>query len=313
MNSQLLPRYAQWREQYNAHRYAEHLNQADLNRRIRDIVMNMLHLTTEAQIDLGPITVEGAIWIEKWTHMLQEMRLRYGPYPAGFTRDIFHSEPFPNLASELAKKAAARIASLGLTHREVLVKYGKAQHMRHLYDAGLLRIQPADFFSQVEQNVALKDDELNRIVSLQLSRREIVKVVKNPDAVPENIPPLCQVTIKSPSNYWLYCLSRSVEARLFIDFNADSCVIIRKPKQFAILLDQATHDLGGAMHHGSVSYMDPLLPELNTYLVPFMKHFRFAYQDEYRFFWLPRLGAPKLTQLNIEIGSLGDIADLILL
>jgi hypothetical protein len=56
-------------------------------------------LTPDAKISLWPITNESAIWLEKCTHVLEEMQLRHGPYPACFTREILHSEPFPDLAS----------------------------------------------------------------------------------------------------------------------------------------------------------------------------------------------------------------------
>jgi hypothetical protein len=310
MNEQLLPRHIQWRRQYDAQRYALHLSQPDLNRRIRDIVLNMLYLDIGAKVDLGPITNERAIWIEKWTHMLEEMQLRHGPYPAGFTREILHSEPFPDFASELAKKATKRVSSMGLLSGDVLIKFGKREHMKSLYERGSLRIQPADYFSQTDHNDALKDDELNRTFSLQLTRSDLVKVVKNPQDVPEITPALTDVRIQSP-NYWLYCLSRSTAPRLFVDFNADSCVIIQNPRKFTTLLDQNTQNLSIGMHCGPISYQDPLLPKIDKFFVPFIKHFRFTYQDEYRYCWVPRWGSPRLAQIDIEIGSLKDFAELV--
>ena len=81
MNEQLLPRQLTWRRQYDAHRYARHLSQPELNRRIRDVVLNLLRVNPEAKIDLGSVTDESAIWMKKRTHVLEEMQLRHGPYP----------------------------------------------------------------------------------------------------------------------------------------------------------------------------------------------------------------------------------------
>ena len=111
----LMPQHMAWRRQYEERRYARHLSQPELNRRIRDVMLNMLRVNKDAKIDLGEITDEGVAWMEKWTHVLQEMQLRHGPYPAGFTREILHSEPFPNFASELAGKAARRL-EIGRAH-----------------------------------------------------------------------------------------------------------------------------------------------------------------------------------------------------
>ena len=82
-----MPRHIQARRQYDRHRYARHLSQQELDRRIRDVVLNNLTLTSEAKIGLLPIDGQGLIWMEKWIHVLEEMQLRYGPFPNGFTRN----------------------------------------------------------------------------------------------------------------------------------------------------------------------------------------------------------------------------------
>ena len=115
MSGQTLPRHIFQRRQYDERRYARHLSQPELNQRIRDILLNLLRLTPEAKIGLPAISDESAIWMEKWTHVLEEMQLRHGPYPSGFTRDILHKEPFPDFASTLAENAAKRLSTLRLT------------------------------------------------------------------------------------------------------------------------------------------------------------------------------------------------------
>jgi hypothetical protein len=112
---QPMQRHIAWRRQYDMHRYARHLSQQELSRRIRDIFLNILSLSPEGKIGPSPVTDQSAVWIEKFTHMLEEMQLRYGPYPAGFTPEVLHSEPLPNFASEVAAKAAKRLSSLSLS------------------------------------------------------------------------------------------------------------------------------------------------------------------------------------------------------
>ena|ERR1017187_566015 len=105
-NEALLPRHIQMRRQYDRKRYARHLSQPELDRRIRDVFLNLCILTPEAKMGLPPVDDKSAIWMEKWAHVLEEMQLRHGPFPLGFTKNILHSEPFPDFASVLAQKAA---------------------------------------------------------------------------------------------------------------------------------------------------------------------------------------------------------------
>src|SRR5688572_16820488 len=94
----------------------------------------------------------GLRWMEIWTHALEEMVLRHGPYPAGFTRDILHREPFPDFASQLARKAASVLSSRGLKPGDVLLKYGKPEYMLPLFLRGDVRVQSASFYSAPDHN-----------------------------------------------------------------------------------------------------------------------------------------------------------------
>lgn len=226
-----VPRQNVWQRQYHAHRYARHLSQSELDRRIRDIFLNSVHVNPTGKIDLfGPIDIapnsissESTSWMEKWGHMLEEMSLRHGPYPAGFKREILHSEPFPDFVSDLAKKAAKRLSSIGLKQGDVFIKFGKRKHMECLHESGALRIQPATYYAETDHNGAVRDNELKLSVSLALSREDIIKVVQNPQDVPSEVSEhRVDVEFKSPTDYWLYCVTNSVEPRLFVDFNADS-------------------------------------------------------------------------------------------
>lgn len=312
----LVPRHVMWRRHYRGRRYARHLSQPELNRRIRDVFLNLLRLTPEAKIGPPPIGPEMDAWMQKWTHVLEEMEMRHGPYPGGFTRDILHSEPFPDFASELAEKAAIKLSSLGLKRGDVLIKFGKREHMERLHGVGNLRIQPASFFLNRDHNGAIRDDELTRTMSMVLSRDDVVKLVVNPQDVPEDAPDQrVDVQFRWTTDYWLYCVTSSVEPRLFVDFEADACVIIRDRAKFTEMLHKAgeQHLPGTIMRHGPAIYIDPLLPQSAPLFVPLVKHFGYSYQDELRFCWLPPQPIAKASYIDVEVGSLKDIADLIVL
>jgi len=324
MSEESIPRHELWRRQYNADRYARHLSQPELDRRIRDVFLNVIHLTSKAQIDFGPIKIEpGAVsnastfWMETWTHVLEEMKLRHGPYPTGFQRrEILHSEPLPDLVSELGKKAAARLSSMGLRRGDVFIKFGKRAHMEALHEVGAPRIQPATFFAKADHNGAVRDDELRFRLSIVLSRDQMVKLVTNPQDVPTDAPEQrVDVGIQLPTDYWLYCVTNSVEPRLFVDFEADSCVIIRERTKFSSMLAKASrHQLSGiVMRQGPAMYVDPLRPTTANLFVPLIKHFGHTYQDEHRFFRLPAAPAPKLSHVDVQIGSLKEFSDFVVL
>lgn len=316
MNAELLPRHIAQRRQYDSRHYARHLSQSELNRRIRDIFINLLRVNREAKIDIGPITPETEVWMEKWTHVLEEMQLRYGPFPGGFTRDILHSEPFPNFASDLASKAASALSSTGSKRGDVFIKFGKREFMERLYFEGALRIQAASYFAKTDHNGAVRDDELAINMCVVLSRDEVVKLVRNPQDVPIDAPDQrIEVGFRALGDYWLYCVTNAVEPRHFVDFDADSCVIIRDCSKFTQLLREATRSRmsGAEMQNASAAYVDPLLPTSPRIDVPFAKHFRYAYQDEYRFCWLPPTLVKQVTHVDVQIGSLRDFSELIVL
>lgn len=313
---ELMPRHELWRRHYREIRYARHLNRPELAKRIRDIFLNLLMLSPEGKIGLPSISPHLDIWMQKWTHVLEEMALRYGPYPAGMDRDILHSEPFPNLASELGRRAAVRLGSLAVQRGDVFVKLGKRHHMEMLHREGRLRIQPASFFSNTVHNGAIRDDELTMPISIALNRAQIVQLVRNPHDVPADVPEQrIDVEFAFQGDFWLYCVTNAALPRHFVDFDAEACVVIRDRVAFrSRLVNAASAVLRGAtMHEGDAVYIDPLLPKSSDVFVPLVKHFGYTYQDEYRFCWIPSPSTAPLCHVDLGIGSLTDIADLIML
>jgi hypothetical protein len=106
-----------------------------------------------------------------------------------------------------------------------------------------------------------------------------------------------------------------VGPRLFVDFNADACVVIRDRLKFTQMLSQACsrHLPDATMHEGPALYVDPLFPPKGPVFVPAAKHFKYAYQDEHRFCWLPTAAIGKAKYLDVQIGSLKEFSDLIAL
>jgi hypothetical protein len=60
--------------------------------------------------------------------------------------------------------------------------------------------------------------------------------------------------------------------------------------------------------HQRLVYVDPL-NSAGSIDIFFSKHFRYAYQKEYRIVWLPPVAHQKLSPLIVEVGSLSNYAD----
>lgn len=188
--------------------------------------------------------------------------------------------------------------------------------MDRLFREGSIRIQPASYFARTDLNGAVRDDERRLPLSFALSTEEIRRLVLNPQDVPDVTPDQrVDVSFRSPADYWMYCVTESIGPRLFVDFEADACVVIRDRKRFAERLQRgAVIPLGEVKHQGRpLEYVDPLLPKTAKIFLPLSKHFGNYYQSEFRFCWFPVNPQPELSCMDISIGSLEDIADLIVL
>jgi hypothetical protein len=321
MTEQRMPRSDVWRLQYRRDRYSRHLTHAELVQRFHDIVLNLVTVTTDgigfrpAQIGPDEISNESTLWMEKATHALEEFKLRYGPYPAGLKEGGPPPPKIPEFASELARKAARRLESLGTYPGDMCVKFGKRRYMEMLHSDGALRIQPATYFAATAHNDAIKDDELTIEAALDLSREELIPLVSNPKDIPDLPRQRVDVKLQLESDYWLYCMSASLVPRLFVDYDADSCVVIRDRTRFTSMLREASlQKLSGTkMFYSAVEYIDPLLPRSLTVPVAFSQHFRYSYQDENRHCWFPPRPISKAGYCDVEIGSLREFSDLITL
>jgi hypothetical protein len=315
MNHQPMQRHQWIRQCYRREPYLRHVTQSELNSRCRDLILNMLVLTEEAKVGLVPLECGGIQWLELFTHVAEEFCVRYGPYPAGFTSGFLKNEPFPDFAGELAKKAASALAATGLCANQVFIKFGKLEHMRSLYEAGQLRVQPATEYANAAHNAAIRDDELTFNVALSLTRDTLLKIVRNPNDVPvDEKGQRLNVHFRHPNNFWTYCVSSSVEPRLFVDFNARACVIIRDRQEFTRRLRSAGARCLSARSavDAPAVYLDPhRAPSTAALDLRLVKHFKYRYQHEYRFAWDPIGQSNSLPPVDIEVGSLCGIAELI--
>ena len=271
----------------------QHLSDHELEQRAKDILLNQLVLTEENKIGLHPINREGEYWIKVFTHLLEEFQIRHGRYPAGFKNGFIKEVRIPNPSLDMASKACNIVKSLKIEPGRYLFKFSKFKWLEEVHEKGIIRISPAASYNDPSLNSAIQDDELKFAIQ---SNSLGVNVIH-----------------ESLSNYYVYCMSSSFIPRLFLDFDADACLIIRKPQEFISKLLSAFKkykpDWKGV--HKNVKYLDPLNSTSNQVDVFSSKHFRYSYQKENRLIWLPPTVEKELGFQFIELGSLEDCSELV--
>jgi hypothetical protein len=289
-----------------------HLSQDEIEERTRDIIANMSILSEQGKISLRGINPEGEYWMILWTDILEEMEIR----GAGFRSEFLTSAQLPIPTYPKLPKAKLALGSQSLPPMPYLVKLGHQIFMERMISEGVIRVNPAASFNDASLNRTIRDDELSisvRKLPEDLSVDELREKVPSETLIPPQ--GFREVVVRSLTNYLVYCMSFRYELRLFDDFQYDACVIVKNPKTFiARVQAKAAEKLPGwRLAVAPVSYIDPLnhggaLPD-----VFFCKHFRYAYQQEFRLGWLPPRKIDNLDPLDLRLGALDDLAELIVL
>ena len=144
---------------------------------------------------------------------------------------------------------------------------------------------------------------------------DFVRIFDAPDATEEEF---VHFGLQTDSDFWLYCMSDALMPRMFSDFDADACVVLDR-REFIARLRSAWNRLGPdvrEMAFGPVIYDDPAGAYAKSAVQPgvtnyFTKTFRYAYQREFRFTGLPKSPDETLEPLNLYLGPLDDIGELI--
>lgn len=113
-----------WREMYRRNRYLEHASEADLASRMRDIVCNATTLTRNGKVGLLSAEAGGEYWLERVSHVQEEMALRGIGFPAGFMKDA--SVPKPSFPDEPRAQRLVRDLGPQLAGHQYVVKLGKS-------------------------------------------------------------------------------------------------------------------------------------------------------------------------------------------
>ena len=299
-------------KQYCVNRYLQHLSLKDLIQRTKDVLAIYCVLNEQGRIGLRPINGEGEYWATLFIHIMTEMDLRKATFPDGFLEDA----PLVNPTWPEIPKPVDAIKRIKLSG-DYLVKYGEQRYLRPMFERGRLRIAPAASYNDPSLNQARKDSELEVSILLDPSETKIELVNQHTLESERTIEAIGNITatIDCTSNYYVYCLSMVYDARLFDDFEADCCVIIHQPLRFVERLykEFSQRFPGWTGQATGVVYYDPLIIDRMPSSVFFHKHFRYAYQKEYRIVLRPPNSEKRFEPFFVELGSLEEYCDLVCL
>lgn len=321
------PWHIQVMEEYHKNRYLEFLDKEHLDQRAKDILNNFITINNEGKIGihipsedpsqfhkLGNIMCKYSMIV--WTHICAEFYLRYGPYPNGF-EGFNNNLTMPTPKGPLKPKLVDAINKYK-GKKGYFVKYGKLKYLENMYQNGYLRIFPASFYKDPSLNPAIRDNELEFTTIHDAEKFKIKKVSSMIDEEEKVIKPKGSVSITytAPTDYYIYCLSALLSPRLFEDFEADACIVIKDTPRFLDSFMSAFFEIEQKWQGiaRSVLYTDPIMPNSKIKHRLFeIKHFRYLYQNEFRIILLPEEEKKNLKYIDLVIDGLKEYTELILL
>ncbi|MGI8733749.1 MAG: hypothetical protein ACR2LM_10670 [Pyrinomonadaceae bacterium] len=275
---------------------------------------NMTVLTEGLKIGLHPVGPELEYWGRNFTDFLEECVVRGYKYPQPLAHKMDDTQ-IPKYDWPGLESAVSGFASKKLEPGKFLLKYGQTRFLQPLLEKGIVRIAPAAMYDDPSLSPAVRDTELEISIAALPSEVKLVAYDGKTGQLKGPVHPKGNITMtaKARSNYYVLCLAAAFSLRMFGDFNADSCLLIKDPVRFVETVQRAFDEkLPGWDSLGwGVSYIDPFQAKSARPDVHFSKHFRYAYQKEYRIVWLPPTKQTSLDPIFLELGNLEEYCELI--
>ena len=326
------PRFVRWEKEYREHPYLRALPMKGLNQRFHDLVPNMLNISEGGKIGVD-IATSGIEWGRYFQHVLTEAADRELPYPLFLDRRYAPDEDKDGFSlsvksghSSGAFDTVKAWAKNGGDGRFTVVKYGERKFMERFLAHGEMLVRPSAAFDHEAFNRAQRDDENSVGVFGVCTSDGWAMTASELPAWWGDRYSMRDFFSSMDRDYMLYCMARTLSPALFSQFgnDYDACVLVHDMDEFAKRVDEGTRSCfppGKFVYaHCWTTYIDPLgairpTPEppkgSDRMPIPFLKHFRHAYQAEYRFIWLPTEPHHGFTNTCVSIGPIEDIAEII--
>ena len=293
--------------------YLRGLSDSALSERLVHWLNNCTQLSRTGMVDL--CASENPDFFLRLMDVLAETALRNGDVSKGQDPDMWLPEKNvmirPSGQTSVRSKELQQL--LPNTKDLPLLRFGPKKFMRELSDTGGLLFQEASTFGQAE-NLSVRDDELTLLMKRYVPKDELKLIRGAPDAKTiKGRGAALNYSLSCP-DFLVLCMTDTINLRLVSDWNAEAVVVIHDPTEFTKRLKNAARGMiknagGDDLESGKVQYIDPYFP-LDHPDVPFCKHYKFAYQREFRFV-VRGSNALDFTKRKLEVGPIKDIAELV--
>jgi hypothetical protein len=294
----------EWRREYESSRYLREVYDAVLKRRFDDLTSNLW--STDAAGNVVPTRLKRRCQLLRLIlHvMLEQMERAKIPIREFDERALMEASAAKYSPPQLKTPFAGSLACFA--------KFGSRDHIANAFDRGALRIAPASSYDDPSLNPAQVDKELEHVsitpnehLTFKLHGRD---ADGNEIEIPVQKKELSQYMMVR--DFFVWCCGLGYDARLFHEFEAGAVLVIRDKDAFRARLSVAVGRVlrKGSMTDGPLKYYDPYTVRREQLVPIFSKHFRYMYQNEYRFAWTVPEGEP-LKPFFAELGPLHDIAE----
>ena len=296
-----------WERDYRQRRYLADASDSSLAQRFRNLLFNYHNVTSDGRLGINTDREKLLRWLPLLTHVLQEFNFR-GGIPGGIaTKNDLPFITFPEQPRGFKILRGTTIPD------QPLIKLGKTEHMASMFAHGRIRVAAASSYADPSLNRAINDDELSLSVFALKDEISVQLLHKKTGQPSRAMQPIRDVTItESVRDYFAYCMCDTYDYRLLDDFDATAMVVIHDRRTFGERFLKAVKERVGDDYTCMwvpVYYVDPYNYDHTRLSTYFCKHFRYAYQHEYRFLMVQRIEqTDPLVPVFIEIEELSDVA-----
>ncbi len=266
-----------WYLRYYREPYMSTFTGDQFNSRWVDIQDNLTQLSPELKISPADPRKE-PIWIERFTDLIAESQFR-GGIPSTLGKGI--------LLEQFASNTSSKIEHIdfGMWDKNYIFKFGQKKYNLQALQEGKIRFVRSGRYSATDMNKAQKDDENQFTFSVMPAFLKDLDGMSGLTAFDKSGQKNgIQLQFSSRDEYLVWCASSSYDPRLPYAFKADSVLVIKDRQRFERDVKNALLSFNKDFYvrTSQVKYLDPYIDLSLNLDIPFTKHFRFSYQDEYR-------------------------------
>lgn len=186
---------------------------------------------------------------------------------------------------------------------DVLYRYDQRRYLDSIISDGSIRLRPASNFDELDGDSARRDAECAKSAFLPGKHTHVTSADGRRIAVLGDV----KRKVGLP-NYYLFCMATDWDRELAGDFSgSDGCLVISNTAEFISRIESVgrIEFPNWLFHHNPVEYFDPSESFAGERIDPALsKDFKFAYQREYRFVWMPPSGISPNGFRFLRLGSL---------